>query len=172
MKASAKEKAEEQRQKNAIKTMYYTRYFLIRYVVTFFFFVNLYWALMQYLSNSVKGMFVPLALLLVGAIAMWEQFTMFTTEQPEAKMTKLFFKVTIIVNSFLVFATLFNQSFFLYPFFNETAKSKMVIIAIAGLGILLASLMLVKINRIDVNKDKQFARINRYEASLKPSKHY
>ena len=34
------------RRENGIKNMYYTRYFLIRYVVAFFFFINLYWILM------------------------------------------------------------------------------------------------------------------------------
>ncbi|WP_245871486.1 hypothetical protein [Streptococcus penaeicida] len=48
----------------------------------------------------------------------------------------------------------------------------MVILSLLAAGALLAFWMLVKINRIDTNKDKQYVRINRYLESLNLSKHY
>lgn len=166
------ERVESLRKTNAIKTMYYTRYFMVRYVVTLFFFVNLYWGVTLYLSNAISAMLVPITLGIFAAFGMWEQFRMYTTEQKEAKKTKLFFKTTIAANSCLALLTLVGQSQMLYPFFNQNFSTRMFILGILALGALLSFWMLVKISRIDTNKDRQFVRINRYLASLNLSKHY
>ncbi|MCK1247664.1 hypothetical protein MX059_02645 [Streptococcus uberis] len=172
MNRAEKERVETLRKTNVIKTMYYTRYFMVRYVVTFFFFVNLYWAIMLYLSKASAVAFLPILLGAFAGFAMWEQFRMFTTEQKEAKVSKLFFKTTIAVNSCLMILALTGQSHFLYPFFNESQASLIVIITLLTIGMLLSLWMLVKIYRIDANKDRQYVRINRYLASLKLGKHY
>lgn len=172
MSKSVIDQMENLRQTNAIKTMYYTRYFLVRYVITFYFFINLYWALTLYLSHALIAMMLPVFLGVIGIAAMWEQFRMFTTKQAEAKISKLFFRLAVAVNSCLIFATLVGKSSFFYPFFNNSFDSKMFILSMLGFGIVLAIWMLHKINQIDGNKDRQFVRINRYIASLKPSKHY
>ncbi|MGT2958721.1 hypothetical protein A9Q68_04465 [Streptococcus bovimastitidis] len=167
-----KAKVEELRKTNAIKSMYYTRYFMVRYVVTFFVFANLYWGILLYLSKASATVVAPVLLGLFAALAMWEQYRMFTIEQKEAKFSKAFFKTTIAVNSCLAIMTLAGQSASLYPFFNTSFASKMVILSLLAAGALLAFWMLVKINRIDTNKDKQYVRINRYLESLNLSKHY
>lgn len=171
MNRAEKERVEALRQTNAIKTMYYTRYFMVRYVVTFFFFVNLYWAMMLYLSKVSAVAFLPVLLVAFAGFAMWEQFRMFTTEQKEAKVSKLFFKTTIAVNSCLAIMTIAGQSINLYPFLNTSFASKMVILSLLAVGVVLSFWMLIKINRLDTNKDKQYVRINRYLESLNLSKH-
>lgn len=172
MKTVEKEKMESLRQTSALKTMYYTRYFMIRYVVTFFFFANLYWVIMLYLSKTSAIVFIPVLLGIFAFLAIWEQFKMYSTDQKKATVTKTFFKTTIAVNSCLLVMTLAGQSYILYPFLNTSFASRMVISSLLAVGILLSFWMLVKINRINANKDSQYARINRYLASLKPSKHY
>ena len=166
------ERVESLRKTNAIKTMYYTRYFMVRYVVTFFFFVNLYWGVTLYLSNATSAMLLPIGLGIFAGLGMWEQFRMYTTVQKEAKKSKLLFKATIAANSCLALLTLVGQSQLLYPFFNENLSTRLFILGILVLGILISFWMLVKISRIDTNKDRQFVRINRYLASLNLSKHY
>ncbi|EGJ27776.1 hypothetical protein [Streptococcus porcinus] len=172
MKIVGKEKMETIRQTSALKTMYYTRYFMIRYVVTFFFFTNLYWIIMLYLSKASATVFIPIVLGTFAFFAMWEQFKMYSTKQKKATVTKTFFKTTIAVNACLIVMTLAGQSYILYPFFNTSFTSRMVVTSLLALGILLSFWMLVKISHINTNKDRQYARINRYLASLKPSKHY
>ncbi|KHD46093.1 hypothetical protein ACVRZD_02080 [Streptococcus hongkongensis] len=167
-----KKRVESFRQKNAIKTMYYTRYFLVRYVVTFFFFINLYWAVSLYLLHTLASIILPILLGLFAGVAMWEQYQMFTTEQPKAKYSKAFFKTIIAVNGCLGLLTLAGQSRVLFPFFNETFSTRLFIVGILIIGALLSFWMLVKISRIDANKDRQYVRINRYLASLNLSKHY
>ncbi|VTS16797.1 membrane protein [Streptococcus pseudoporcinus] len=72
MKTVEKEKMESLRQTSALKTMYYTRYFMIRYVVTFFFFANLYWVIMLYLSKTSAIVFIPVLLGIFAFLAIWE----------------------------------------------------------------------------------------------------
>lgn len=83
MNRAEKERVETLRKTNAIKTMYYTRYFMVRYVVTFFFFVNLYWAIMLYLSKATSAMLLLIGLGIFAGLGMWKQFRMYTTEQFE-----------------------------------------------------------------------------------------
>ena len=42
-----KQELEARRKEAAIKNMYYTRYFSVRYATAFFFFANLYWMLQR-----------------------------------------------------------------------------------------------------------------------------
>lgn len=161
-----KKKLDETRRENGIKNMYYTRYFLIRYVVAFFFFVNLYWILMFFSTDNVSFIVIPFFMAVFGAICMWEQSRMYSREQKPAVKTKLYFQLIIAVNIVLILATLFNQYHYFYPFLSESTTTQIFLIVMLLLGILMASWMLVKLGRINHNSDKQYYRIQQYLASL------
>lgn len=162
-----KQKLEALRQQGALKTMYYSRYFLVRYVVTFFLLVNVNWAVLLYTSKAYWSMLLPIVLIVVGFTAVWEQFKLYTVDQPEAKATKRFLKLTIAVNALMALLAVVGQQRLFYPFFKQGQQALLVILGIVGLGTLLALWMLHKISRIDQNIDKQYHRIKRYLASLK-----
>ncbi|MGG6796220.1 UNVERIFIED_CONTAM: hypothetical protein KB582_10570 [Streptococcus canis] len=158
---------ESLRQENAIKNMYYTRYFLIRYVVTFFFFINLYWLLMLYLSASFNVMVLPIILIGFSIYAMWEQARMYTKTQKKAKATSLLFKIQIFVNATLSLLIIFGWANYLLPFFSDMLTIQLFLIAMLLLGALLATWMLIKLHRIDKKTDKQYRRIEKYLATVK-----
>ncbi|SUN62369.1 membrane protein [Streptococcus dysgalactiae subsp. equisimilis] len=162
-----KAKLEALRQENAIKNMYYTRYFLIRYVVTFFFFINLYWLLMLYLSSTFTTMVFPITLIGFSIYAMWEQARMYSKTQKKAKATSLLFKVQILANGVLSALFLIGKGNHLFPFFSETLNTQLFLIAILLLGSILAIWMLSKLHRIDKKTDKQYRRIENYLATVK-----
>lgn len=162
-----KAKLESLRQENAIKNMYYTRYFLIRYVVTFFFFINLYWLLMLYLSASFSVMVLPIILIGFSIYAMWEQARMYTKTQKKAKVTSLLFKVQILANVTLSLLITFGWASHLFPFFSDKLNTQLFLIAMLLLGVLLAACMLTKLHRIDKKTDKQYRRIENYLATVK-----
>ena len=58
------------RRENGIKNMYYTRYFLIRYVVAFFFFIDLYWILMFLSASNFSLVIIPV--LMAADILMYD----------------------------------------------------------------------------------------------------
>ncbi|MDZ5583859.1 hypothetical protein [Enterococcus cecorum] len=161
-----KQKIESLRKENGIKNMYYTRYFLIRYVVAFFFFANLYWILMIFLSKPTVFVIIPSLLAGLGAICMWEQSRMYAKDQKPAVKTHFYFVTIIVVNSLLLIATLLDQFQYFYPFLAVNATSKTLLMGILFTGDVIAAWMLVKLHRINQKKDKQYDRIKRYLQSI------
>ncbi|MGO4986195.1 hypothetical protein [Streptococcus alactolyticus] len=161
-----KQKLDALRRENGIKNMYYTRYFLIRYVVAFFFFSNLYWILMFFSSANRSFIIVPSLLAVLGGICMWEQSRMYSKEQKPAVKTQFYFQTIIAVNAVLMIVTLFNRYQYFYPFLSQSTTTKVFLLILLSFGIGIASWMLVKINRINHNADKQYYRIQQYLASI------
>ena len=158
---------EERRKENAIKTLFYNRYFAIRYISAAYLFVNLYWAAVLYMTQDYLAMIIPVVMLAFAALTMWEQFKMFSRNQEQAKVTYRFYQTVIGVNSLLAVITLTGQIGFLFPFLLNNHQSMIVLLFIQGVGILLAVLVLSKLNRINKNVDKQYLRLKQYLATHK-----
>ena len=112
-------------------------------------------------------MIVPVVMLAFAALTMWEQFKMFSRNQEQAKVTYRFYQTVIGVNSLLAVITLTGQIGFLFPFLLNNHQSMIVLLFIQGVGILLAGLVLSKLNRINKNVDKQYLRLKQYLATHK-----
>ncbi|MBZ2155464.1 hypothetical protein K1I51_02180 [Streptococcus anginosus] len=161
-----KQELEARRKETAIKNMYYTRYFSVRYVTAFFFFANLYWMLMLYLSNAGLVLLLPLLLTILAALAMWEQTRMYTVHQKEATLTRFFYNVSALANVLLLLLVFAGQYHFLFPFFSISTTTVTVLTVVLSLGLLLAILMLRKLSRIHHHTDKQYKRIQEYIATV------
>ena len=156
---------EERRKENAIKTLFYNRYFAIRYISATYLFINLYWSVALYMTQDYLAMLVPVAMLISAGLTMWEQFKMFTRNQEQAKITYRFYQTVIGVNSILILVTLTGQIGFLFPFLQDTQQSIIALLLVQGVGILLAVWILSKLNRINKNADKQYLRLKQYLAA-------
>ena len=161
-----KKELEERRKEAALKNMYYTRYFSVRYAAAAFFFVNLYWLLMLYLSNAGAVFLLPLSMAALAALAMWEQSRMFTVQQRDAKLTRLFYSLSIAFNIGLLVLVFSGHYAALYPFFSVSWTTVIFLTVLLLTGILLSLLLLAKLNRIHHNTDKQYKRIQNYLASV------
>ena len=156
---------EERRNENAIKTLFYNRYFAIRYISATYLFINLYWSVALYMTQDYLAMLVPVAMLIFAGLTMWEQFKMFTRNQEQAKITYRFYQTVIGVNSILILVTLTGQIGFLFPFLQDSQQSILALLLVQGVGILLAVWILSKLNRINKNADKQYLRLKQYLAA-------
>ena len=156
---------EERRKENAIKTLFYNRYFAIRYISATYLFINLYWSVALYMTQDYLAMLVPVAMLIFAGLTMWEQFKMFTRNQEQAKITYRFYQTVIGVNSILILVTLTGQIGFLFPFLQDSQQSILALLLVQGVGILLAVWILSKLNRINKNADKQYLRLKQYLAA-------
>ncbi|MBP2622845.1 hypothetical protein [Streptococcus oricebi] len=145
-----------------LKNMYYARYLLVRYTLPIYFFVNLYWLLILFLSKSYLALPYPLVLMGAGGLAMLEQGRMYSEEQKPARLTSRFLQLTIISNLVLMLAVLGGAKSFFYPFVKDTSGTSAILIIFLGLGILLAGLILAKLRRIDAKADWQYKRIRQY----------
>ena len=146
----------------ALKNMYYARYLMVRYTLPIYFFVNLYWLLILFLSKAYLALAYPLVLLGFAGLAMLEQARMHSDKQKPALMTYRFLQLTIISNLLLILALFLRAKAFFYPFVKDTASTSLVLVIFLGLGIVLALLILAKLRRIDAKADWQYKRIQQY----------
>ncbi|MCW1052608.1 hypothetical protein OJ610_07170 [Streptococcus anginosus] len=161
-----KQELEARRKEAAIKNMYYTRYFSVRYATAFFFFANLYWMLILYLSKAGLVLLLPLLLTVLAALAMWEQTRMYSVHQKEATLTLFFYNISALANVLLLIIVFVGQYHFLFPFFSISTTTVTVLTVVLLLGLLLAILMLRKLSRIHHHTDKQYKRIQEYIATV------
>lgn len=157
---------ERNRKEFSIKTMYFNRYFLVRYVSALFFFTNLYWLITLLLSDS-SLYIIPLALNIILIFSVAEQVKIYSKHTNNAKYTKYCFTVLLFTNVVLIIPTCFSSSFSqLYPFFVNQAKSQILVLSILAIGTLLSLLILYRLYQIKHNEDKHFERIKKYEEAI------
>ncbi|MDQ0221908.1 hypothetical protein [Streptococcus moroccensis] len=167
MQEHEKKVLEKRKQDAAIKTMYYNRYFMIRYVTVFFLVINLNWVAILYLMDSPTMMLIPCLLLVFAIRAMWEQYTMYTKDQKKARYTKYFHWTSMVINLVIIILVIFQQHQSLFPFIKMSLAGTITVISIQLIGLLLSSLVLVKLKKINLKKDKQYKRVKHYLASIK-----
>lgn len=167
MKEAEKQKLEATRREAALTNLYYNRYFMVRYLTSLFLFVNVYWTVMLYTAQSpIYILALPAALVALSCWTMWELALMNTQKQKEAKVTPLFYRVTLGVNVLIVVASLAQQHPLLFPFLTASQKSLLVVIGLQLVGMLLSLLVLSRLKRIRHKADKQYQRIQTYLKSV------
>lgn len=158
---------EERRKENAIKTLFYNRYFAIRYLSAAYLFVNVYWAVVLYMTQDYLAMIFPLAMVVFAGLTMWEQFKMFSRDQKQAKLTRRFYQTVIVVNALLALLTIFGLTGFLFPFLLPSQKTMIALLFVQTVGVVVAFWILSRLNRINKKVDKQYIRLKNYLATQK-----
>lgn len=165
MHRDVKEKLEKRQKETSLKTMYFNRFLLVRYVTAGFFFANLYWFCSLLMSYEAWSL-VPGFNLIFIIRAVWEQCTMFSSPIDNAKKTILSYKVILIINVILVSA-LFTPMFGnLFPFLTNSTKSHEFILGIILIGVFFCGVILKRLLKINNRTDKQFRYIKQYEKSI------
>lgn len=111
-----KTKIEVARKKHqdSIKYMYFSRYLLIRYVVTIFFFTNLMWLIISASYGSVVGMILALAMGIYSAVASFEQLSKMHNRKRDIPITRVYLYVQLafsIILGILLFTSLKKEIF-------------------------------------------------------------
>ncbi len=163
MKKEERKQIEKNKKNFSIKSMYFNRYLLVRYVVALFFFINIYWLISLLMSSSIL-FFIPSILILCLLSSVAEQVKMISKHTNRAIYTKYCFVILLTTNVLLAFLSLFSPIFSqLYPFLVNQVKSQMLILSILAIGILLSSIILYRLHQIQYNEDKHYQRIKKYE---------
>lgn len=161
----SKEKLEKSRKETSIKTMYFNRFLLIRYITAGFFFANLYWICSLIMSNSIWAI-VPGVNLIVIIRAVWEQCTMYSSPIDNAEKTILAYEINLSINIMLIialFTPLFNE---LFPFLTNNMKSYKFIFGIILIGIIFCGISLKRLQKIKNRTDKQFIYARQFEKTI------
>lgn len=167
MKNDAMAQIEQNRKMISVKSMYFNRYLLVRYVSALFFFTNLYWLISLSMSDS--SLFViPLMVIIAFVISAAEQVKIYSNHTNDAKYTKYCFAVQLVINVILLVLTCFSFAFTkLYPFLIDQAESKLFVLVMLMIGVLLSAIVLKRLDKIKHDEDKHFQRIKEYEEAIK-----
>lgn len=166
MNSTSKKKLQKSREETSLKTMYFNRFLLIRYITAILFFSNLYWFSALLISNKVATV-VPGGMLICMSVVALEQFTFFNAPTDNAKKSIISYKIALIINAILMVAVispLFSQ---LFPFLTNNMKSKMLILSIITIGIILCSICLERLQKIKDRKDKQYKYAKQFEKTIR-----
>lgn len=161
----AKEKLEKIQKETSLKTMYFNRFLLVRYITAGFLFANLYWFCSLLMSYKAWAL-VPGVNLIFIISAAWEQCTMFSSPIDNAKKTILAYKVILSIN-LIIAAALFTPLFHnLFPFFINNTKSHEFILGIILIALFLCGVILKRLSQINNHTDRQYQYIKQYEKSI------
>lgn len=161
-----KDKLEKRRKETGLKTMYFNRFLLIRYITAGMFFANVYWFISLMISNTYWSL-VPGINLVVIIIATFEQFSMVSAPINDAKKSSFAYRYLLITNILIgmnAFTPLFSK---LFPFLNNSMESSYLILGINIVGIILCMISIIRLEKIKNCTDKQFKYIKRYEQAIK-----
>lgn len=157
---------DSQKKKMSLKSMYFNRFLMIRYVIALFLFSNLYWFVFAIGTGNLTAL-VPAVLLFFAGRAIFEQILQLDNHRNQIPKAKHFFLLQLIVNALILIVSLFGSVTSIFPFFQNTNQTNSFVQVIVLFGLLLAVLNLRKIHRIENNKDTHFQRIVDYEHILK-----
>ncbi|WP_308557496.1 PTS cellobiose transporter subunit IIA [uncultured Lactobacillus sp.] len=159
-----KEKAQVAKKKHedSIKYMYFSRYLLIRYVVTIFFFVNLMWFIVSASYGSRVGIIFALVMGVYSAVASIEQLTKMHNRKRDIPITRIYLYVQILVNVVLAVLALTPIKKTIFPF-AITNDVVYFLIGFLLIGILLALLCEYRIHQIAKDKDKYYKVIKTFK---------
>ncbi|WP_242651965.1 MULTISPECIES: sugar transporter [Leuconostoc] len=154
---------EKNRQDMSLKSMQFNRFMLIRYATAFFFFVNLYWALIMRHTWVVA---LPLLLIVITSLAIIEQIKLFGQHSNQLRFSKIYFRSQIVANAMLIISTMTPLFSSLFQFINNTWQNRVIVLFLLLLGILLLLVVNKRLNLISVDQDKYYARLIAYQNSL------
>ncbi|MDM8276869.1 PTS cellobiose transporter subunit IIA [Lactobacillus gallinarum] len=152
-----REKAEVARTKHreSIKYMYFSRYLMIRYIVTIFLFCNLMWFIISAYYGSRFGIFAALIMGVYSAVASFEQLSKMHNRKRDIPITRIYLYVQMIVNALLTVGLFTPLKKMIFPFvINNDILYFMA--AFLLIGIVLAALCEFRIHQILNDKDRYY----------------
>jgi len=161
--SSEKNKVERKKHNDKIKYLYFSRYLMVRYCVVIFLFANLFWLLILVQYKKLLGIILSGILTLFSSIAAIEQITKMYNHRSDVPITRIYFWIQIVANTFLIVCLFLPFKLQIFPFITSTSSSYFMI-AILLAGILLAYFCERRIHNIIIGKDKY---LNAIETAIK-----
>ncbi|WP_081295240.1 MULTISPECIES: hypothetical protein [unclassified Gilliamella] len=151
--------------KISLANLYFNRFLAIRYGTAFFIFLNLYWAVFLISSMSFFSI-MPIALLVLGVLASFEQIKLYRNHYNYLPYATLFYRSILFTFSALIIILYTPWYPLFFPFLKDTQVVLNTISAFLIGCVFIDFLMLKKLKKIQLNKDKHFQRIQAYQAII------
>ena len=163
MRSIKKHLADSSRKQTSLRSMFFSRFILLRYTIALFLFTNLYWLIIQ-IANKSWFMLLPIGLLIGYIMASAEQLKIYGSQKAEIRWTELILKYQMMIQLVLLVMTSFSNQFTtVFPIFSNSVSARVFQGILLILGMLLVHFNLLKVQRIKVNKDKGYFRYKDFE---------
>lgn len=160
--AREKTEAAKKKHESSIKYMYFSRYLLIRYVVTIFLFSNLMWFIISAYYGSRIGIFAALIMGIYSAVASFEQLSKMHNRKRDIPITRIYLYVQLAFNVFLGILLLTPLKKTIFPFvINQDMMYFML--AFLLIGIFLCLLCEYRIRQIIKDHDRYYKVIETFK---------
>jgi len=158
-----KREFEINKNKTSIRSMYFNRFLLIRYLTAGYFFANLYWFIL--LAGYHKPAAIIPALLLISSIfVIVEQVKKYHDRGNDVPHAKRYYWAQLAINIVLIGISYTPMYTAIFPFVHPEGTNFMVsVLLIGALGCLVLER---KIYTISNGKDKSLSRIKDYRNSV------
>lgn len=164
-KLSLQEQKEENARKkheDSIKYLYFSRYLMIRYIVTILLFANLFWLVFTCPYKKILGIVIATIMTIYSAIAAIEQLTKMHNRKPAIPITRLFLWIQLILNIVLAITIFTPLKEELFPFIT-TNETNYLILTFLLIGAMICIFAEIRINNIMNGKDRYLRVIKTFK---------
>lgn len=146
----------------SVRSMYFSRYMMIRYFTAAYTFANLFWLIFAFCYKDILASVVSLVMMVAVVAAIVEQLSKWHTKSTDMRYTKFFYGLQLVMN--VIFAitcyTPVGKMFFPFMTTNDVAN---IIFTILLLGIGGCLVILKRISNIQSGRDRYLHAIKAFE---------
>lgn len=160
--AREKTEAAKKKHESSIKYMYFSRYLLIRYVVTIFLFSNLMWFIISAYYGNRIGIIAALIMGVYSAVASFKQLSKMHNRKRDIPITRIYLYVQLVFNVVLGISLFTPLKKAIFPFvINQDTMYFML--GFLLIGICLCLLCEYRIRQIIKNRDRYYKVIETFK---------
>ncbi|WP_334352360.1 hypothetical protein [Companilactobacillus sp. HBUAS56257] len=150
-------------QKLSLKSMYFNRYLVFRYLTAVFFFTNLYWLIIS-IGTGGYTWIIAASLLFGAGLVTIEQVKKYWKPDNTLTITHIYYWAQIVVNLLLIVSVALGQRTWFFPFLTDQSNGWLM--GFLAMGIAISALLEYRIYLIEHNRDRYLQRIKQFSASL------
>ncbi|ALS02704.1 hypothetical protein ATZ33_15365 [Enterococcus silesiacus] len=147
-----------------LKSIYFNRFLLFRYITAFFFFVNLYWSILSFSALSI-WIILPLLLIIIDIAIIIEQTTKYWHPSNQLFITKTGYAIQIFSNLLGIITILIGHQQLLFPFINSEGRG--LLLACLAVGSLVGIIVEWRVWQIEHDRDAYLKHMEIFEKNVK-----
>lgn len=159
-KQAEQERLDKNRKQQSLQSMYFNRFLVVRYMLAIFVFANFAWC---YLSWGELGGYIGLAMLILAALPMFEMGRMHAKTNGSFKWTWLYFNLQWLLNLILCVLVWVAPMKYSFSFLTDIILARGIGFGISLIGLIMATIVNIRLRKIDMRTDKQLERIRFFE---------
>lgn len=148
----------------SVRSMYFSRYMMIRYFSAAYIFANLFWLIFALCYKDILASVVALIMMVAVVAAIVEQLSKWHTKSTDMRYSKFFYTLQLVMNVILAITCYTSLGKMFFPFIT-TKDVANIVFTILLLGIMGCLIILKRISNIQSGKDRYLHAIKAFESN-------